>query len=127
MCASEIPTYRYLIRKWLIRKQVSYLILSEIISGLDIFFAGVTACVGACVGLAEGSEGAEGGEHEPELERLKARERPSGAAGVRPDLVRRRRFFSSSARIAAPGGAQSRSFFKCPLPHRQPQALNARS
>lgn len=90
----------------------SYLILSETISGLESFFAGITACVGACVGLADGSEAADGGEHEPELERLKARDRPSDAAGVRPDRVRRRRFFSSSARIAAPGGAQSRSFFR---------------
>lgn len=79
------------------------------------------------MGLAEGSDGADGGEHDPELDRLKARERPSGATGVRPDRARRRRFFSSSARIAAPGGAQSRSFFRCPRPQRHPQALNARS
>lgn len=106
----------------------SYLTRSEMTSGLELLLAGVMLCVGACVGLVEGSDGADGGEQEPELERLNALDRPSVAAGsVRPDLVRRRRFFSSSARIAAPGGNQSRSFFKCPRPHRQPHALNAKS
>lgn len=79
------------------------------------------------MGLVDGSEGADGGEHDPELERLKARERPSTTAGVRPERVRRLRFFSSSPRIAAPGGAQSKSFFRCPRPQRHPQALNAKS
>lgn len=106
---------------------VTYLTLSETISGLEFLLARVIACGTACVGLAEGSDEADGGEQDPELERLKALERTSTTAGVRPDRARLRLFFSSSALIIAPGGAQSKSFFKCPRPHRQPQALNAKS
>lgn len=108
-------------------QNISYLTLSDTISGFEFLFAAETVWTGAWVGLVDGSEGAEGGEQDPELEKLKALVRPSVAAGVRPDLARRRRFLSSSVLAVVPGGAQSRSFFKCPLPHRHPQALNAKS
>ncbi|GBP27553.1 hypothetical protein EVAR_18747_1 [Eumeta japonica] len=98
------------------------------ISGLEFLLAEVTVgCAGVCVGLADGSEGAEGGEQEPELDKLNARDRPSLTAGMRLERVRRRRFFSSSVRTVLPGGDQSKSFFKCPRPHRQPHALKAKS